>query len=64
MFLKKTSHKKGRIYLAIVRGYRYPVTKVTKAKTIKSLGYPDELKKDYPDPISHFTEVAKQMTLE
>lgn len=64
MFLKKTPHSKNRLYLSIVKGYRDPKTKVTKAKTIKSLGYLDELEKEFSDPIAHFTKVAKQMTEE
>ena len=62
MFLRKTPQANGRIFLAIVKGYRDPVTKTTKAKTIESIGFLDELEKIYPDPIAHFTEKAKQMT--
>ena len=51
----------GRRYLAIVQGYRDPVTKKVRHKTIKSLGYLDELKKQYPDPIAHFKAVVEEM---
>lgn len=64
MFLRKTPQANGRIFLAIVKGFRDPVTKTTKAKTVKSLGYLDELQIIYPDPIAHFTELAKKMTEE
>ncbi len=64
MFLKKTPHKNNRIYLSICKSYRKPNTKKTSQKTVLSLGYVDELEKNYKDPIKHFTEVAKQMTLE
>ena len=64
MFLKKDKKPNGRIYLSIVEGYRESTTGKTKHRKVKSLGYVDELEKEFDDPISHFTEVAKQMTLE
>lgn len=64
MFLKKDKKPNGRIYLSIVEGYREPTTGKTKHRKVKSLGYVDELEKEFDDPISHFTDVAKQMTLE
>jgi transposase len=64
VFLKKDKRPNGRIYLSIVQGYREPGTGKVKQKTIKSLGYLDELKKGFEDPIAHFKEVAKQMTNE
>ncbi len=64
MFLKKDKRPNGRLYLSIVKGYRDPETKKNKQKAIKSIGFYDELINDYQDPIAHFTEVAKQMTLE
>lgn len=64
MFLKKDKKSNGRIYLSIVEGYREPSTGKTKHRKVKSLGYVDALEKDFDDPISHFTELAKQMTLE
>jgi transposase len=57
----KTSKSNGRLYLSIVQGYRDPVTKKVKHKTIKSLGYIDALKKEYPDPVGHFTKVVAEM---
>ena len=65
MYLKKASNKKtGRTYLSIVKGYRDPETKKVKQKTVKGLGYLDELEKVFDDPIAHFEDVAKQMTEE
>ena len=64
MFLKKDKKPNGRIYLSIVEGYRESTTGKTKHRKVQSLGYVDELEKEFDDPISHFTEVAKQMTLE
>ena len=64
MFLKKTPNKSGRINLAIVVGYYDKATKKTKHKVIESLGYLDELEKQYDDPIDYFTKRAKKLTEE
>jgi hypothetical protein len=62
VYLKKcVSRKTNRIYLQISQGYRDKNGK-PKAKVVKSIGYLDELQKEYDDPIAHFTEVAKSMT--
>ncbi len=62
MFLRKSiSH--GRTYLSFVQGYRDEFGK-SKQKTIEKLGYLEDLKKKYDDPISHFREIAKQRTKE
>lgn len=58
MFLKQ-SKSHGKIYLSFVQGYRDKDGKI-KHKTIEKLGYLDDLKKDYADPIVHFKELAKQ----
>lgn len=58
MFLRK-SISNGKIYLSFVHGYRDENGKV-KQKTVEKLGYLDNLKKDYTDPIVHFKEIAKQ----
>ena len=61
MFLRKNYNKKtGRTYLQIVHGYRDKDGK-SRTKTIKSIGYLDELEKVYDEPIAHFKQVAKQM---
>lgn len=63
MYLKKTYRKQsGRTYLVIAQKYRNPKTNISTDRTIKSLGYLDELEKEYDDPIAHFKEVARQMT--
>ena len=41
MFVKKTKQNNGRVYLAIVKNYRKDGKTVT--KTVKSLGFLDEL---------------------
>ena len=62
MFLKQSkSHNK--IYLSFVQGYRDENGKI-KHKTIEKLGYLDDLKKQYNDPINHFKKIAKQKTNE
>jgi len=64
MFLKKDKRPNGRIYLSIVEGYRDHETKKPKQRKVKSLGFLDDLEKEYDDPISHFSLLAKQMTEE
>src|SRR5699024_10336986 len=65
MFLRKMKNKKtGRIYLSIVQSYRDKETKKTRSKTIKSLGYLDELENNYSDPVSHFQDEIKKMNQE
>lgn len=51
----------GRAYLSIVQGYRDPVTKKVRHKTVKSLGYLDDLKIIYPDPVAHFKAIVVEM---
>ncbi len=63
MYVKKISEKKtGRVFLTIAQGYREPGTGKVKQKTVRSLGYLDELEKEFEDPIGYYKEVAKQMT--
>jgi hypothetical protein len=61
MFLKKTPTKKG-TYLAIAESY-YENGK-SKQRTITPIGYLENLKAQYPDPIAHFKEVARQLSVE
>lgn len=62
VFLRK-SISNGKIYLSFVQGYRDENGKV-KQKTVEKIGYLDDLKKYYDDPISHFKEIAKQKNKE
>lgn len=64
MNLNISKRKNGRTYLSIEKRYRNKTTKKSTGTTIQSLGYLDELVKEFPDPITHFKEVAKQMTAE
>lgn len=62
MHLRKNANKKtGRTYLSIVHGYRDKDSKKSKSVTINSLGYVDELRKEFPDPVAHFEQVVKEM---
>jgi hypothetical protein len=64
MFLRQSYKKEtGRTYLSIVHGYRDTSGK-SKSKVIKSIGYLDELKKEYNDPVAHFAAVAVAMEKE
>jgi hypothetical protein len=60
MYLRKVKNRKtGRIYLSIVQSYRDKDSKKPKSITIKSLGYLDDLEKEYSDPIALFgNEIA------
>lgn len=65
MYLRKAYNKKtGRTYLSIVHNYRDKILKSTRGVVVKSLGYLDELEKEYDDPITFFTEQAKQMEIQ
>jgi len=64
MNLKVSRRKTGRTYLSIVKNYRDKKTGQSRTSTVKSLGYLDELEKEYDDPVAHFKEVARKMTEE
>lgn len=61
MYLKKTKLKSGKTFLSIVEGYREDGK--SKSRTVKKIGYLDSLEKDFDDPIKHFTQLAKEMSL-
>lgn len=60
VFLKK-SLSNGKIFLSFVQGYR--INGKVKHKSIEKIGYLDELKKIYDDPIAHFKSVAAERNL-
>jgi transposase len=65
MYLKKSTLKKtGRTYLSIVHNYWDNKNKKSKTKTIKSIGYVDELLKEYENPVTHFEAVVAKMNEE
>lgn len=62
MYLKKITKKNpDRIYLIIAESYRDKETKKSKSRTIQSLGFLDELEKNFENPIAHFTKIVKEM---
>lgn len=61
MFVKK-SNSHGRVFLAFAQGYR--INGKVRHKTIEKIGYLDDLKKEFDDPIAHFKEIAKQKSNE
>ena len=63
MYLKACPGYKNKIYLSFVQGYRDESGK-KKQKTIEKIGYLEDLKKIYDDPIAHFKEIAKQRNAE
>lgn len=64
MYLNISKRAGGRVYLYIEKSYRDPLTGKSRSKNVKTIGYVDKLEGEYPDPIAHFKEVARQMTLE
>lgn len=61
MYLKKSKRKDGRIYLTIADGYHDKERGHTRTVSVQSLGYLDELEKQYEDPIAHFQQVVQEM---
>lgn len=62
MYLKR-SISNGKIYLSFVNGYRDSDGKA-KQKTVKKLGYLEDLKKEFDNPEEHFRNLAKDMSKE
>lgn len=61
MYLRKINRPKG-IYLAIQESYYDSSSKQSRTRTIQSLGYLEDLKAEYEDPLSFFTQKALEMT--
>lgn len=64
MYLKKTKTRNGKIHLAIVDSYYDKSKKCSRTKTIESLGYLEELKKLYNDPIDHFSKRVDELKIQ
>lgn len=65
MYLKKSTKKKtGRTHLSIAHNYWDNKNRKSKTKTIKTLGYVDELRKEFEDPIAHFEAIVAKMNEE
>lgn len=62
LFLKTAKYKNGKIYLSIVDGYR--TNGKVKQKVYQKLGYLDDLKKQYDDPIEHFKKKVEELKKE
>jgi transposase len=63
VYLKKSTNKNtGRTHLSICHNFRADGT--IRVKTMLSLGYVDVLEAQYPDPVAHFTAIAKEMEAE
>ena len=59
--LQKTPNQNGRIRLSIVDTYYDKAKKCSRQKTIESIGWMDELEKQYDDPIAHFQKRVEQL---
>ena len=59
LFLKQSKFKSGKIYLSIVDGY-WKDGKV-KQKVYQKLGYLDELKKQFDDPIAYYKNYVEEL---
>ncbi len=64
MYLKKNKTRNGKIHLAIVDTYYDKSRGHSRTKTIESIGYLDELEKQYDDPILFFSKRAEQLNVE
>jgi len=62
LFLKKAKFKNGKIYLSIVDGY-WKDGKV-KQKVYQKLGYLEDLKKQFDDPIAYYENYVKELKKE
>ncbi|NLA43812.1 IS1634 family transposase [Candidatus Saccharibacteria bacterium] len=60
MYVKKNSCKNGRVLLTLTHNYRE--NGKVKQKNIETLGYLDDLEKQFDDPLAHFREIARQRT--
>lgn len=61
VFLRKQHLKKG-TYLSLIESNYDSKLKNAKQKVIRKIGYVDDLKKTYTDPIAYFNDVAKKMS--
>lgn len=64
MYLKKNKTRNGRIHLSIVDTYYDKSRGHSRTKTIESIGYLDELEKQYDNPVSFFSKHAEKLNIE
>lgn len=62
MYLKKKTEPDGDIYLSIMEKYYDREKKASRERTVEGIGHVSKLRKQYDDPIVHFTRYAKQLT--
>ena len=63
MYLIQIKRPQG-IYLAIQESYYDSFKKQSRTRTIESIGYLENFKKEYDDPIAYFSKKAADMTIE
>ena len=62
MYLKKAFNKRtGKTYLSIAEGYWDRERGHTRTRVIEKIGFLDDLKSLYEDPIAHFEKVVDEM---
>ena len=61
IFLKQSRYKNGRVFLSIVNGFYNPTSKNSKQKKKKKIGFLDDLKEIYDDPISFYKKKAADL---
>lgn len=64
MYIKKNKTRNGKIHLSIVDTYYDKSRGHSRSKTIESLGYLEDLKMIYDDPIAHFSKRVEKLKLE
>ena len=62
LFLKQSKFQNGKTFLSIVDGYR--MDGKVKQKVYQKLGYLDDLKKEYDDPVSHYKSYVEELKKE
>lgn len=62
LFLKQSKFKNGKTYLSIVDGYR--INGKVKQKVYQKLGYLDDLKKQFENPIEYYRNYIKNLKKE
>lgn len=62
LFLKQSKFKNGKTYLSIVDGFR--IDGKVKQKVYQKLGYLEDLKKEFDDPITHYKNYVDELKKE
>lgn len=60
MYLTQSKKKNGRIYLSVAESYRE--SGKTKTRSVRSLGYVDELENEHDDPIAYWKQRCRDKT--